>query len=69
MQPTLTVSHFSDVLCVWAYPAQIKLDELQRQFGDQICIGYSLSPPIRRCGRAYRDWRPRDLVLIEGHER
>ena len=40
MQPTLTVSYFSDVLCVWAYAAQIKLDELQRQFGDQICVEY-----------------------------
>ncbi|QCB45395.1 DsbA family protein [Hydrogenophaga sp. PAMC20947] len=40
MQPTLTVSYFSDVLCVWAYAAQVKLDELQRQFGDQIRVEY-----------------------------
>ena len=40
MQPTLTVSYYSDVLCVWAYAAQIKLDELQRQFGDQIRVEY-----------------------------
>ena len=40
MQPTLTVSYFSDVLCVWAYAAQIKLDELRRQFGDQIRVEY-----------------------------
>lgn len=40
MQPTLTVSYFSDVLCVWAYVAQIKLDELQRKFGDQIRVEY-----------------------------
>lgn len=40
MQPTLTVSYFSDVLCIWAYAAQIKLDELRRQFGDQIQIEY-----------------------------
>ncbi len=40
MQPTLTVSYFSDVLCVWAYAAQIKLDELRRQFGDQILVEY-----------------------------
>lgn len=40
MQPTLTVSYFSDVLCVWAYAAQIKLDELQRKFGDQIRVEY-----------------------------
>ena len=40
MQPTLTVSYYSDVLCVWAYAAQVKLDELQRQFGDQIRVEY-----------------------------
>ena len=40
MQPTLTVSYFSDVLCIWAYVAQIKLDELRRQFGDQIRVEY-----------------------------
>lgn len=40
MQPTVTVSYFSDVLCVWAYAAQIKLDELRRQFGDQIRVEY-----------------------------
>jgi predicted DsbA family dithiol-disulfide isomerase len=40
MQPVLTVAYFSDVLCVWAYAAQIKLDELRRQFGDQIHVEY-----------------------------
>ncbi len=40
MQKPLTVSYFSDVLCVWAYVAQIKLDELRRQFGDQIRVEY-----------------------------
>lgn len=40
MQPNLTVSYFSDVLCVWAYAAQIKLDELRRQFGEQIRVEY-----------------------------
>ena len=38
MPPSLTVSYFSDVLCVWAYAAQIKLDELRRQFGDQVRV-------------------------------
>ena len=40
MQPTLTVTYFSDVLCVWAYAAQIKLDELRRQFDNQIRVEY-----------------------------
>jgi len=40
MRPTLTISYFSDVLCEWAYVAQIRLDELRRQFGDQIRVEY-----------------------------
>ncbi len=40
MQPRLTVTYFSDVLCVWAYAAQIKLDELRRHFGEQIRVEY-----------------------------
>lgn len=32
------ISYFSDVLCVWAYIAQIRLDELQATFQDKIEI-------------------------------
>jgi predicted DsbA family dithiol-disulfide isomerase len=39
-QAIATISYFSDVLCVWAYAAQIKLDELRRQFGDQLRVEY-----------------------------
>lgn len=35
---TVTVSYYSDILCVWAYIAQIKLDQLRKQFGDRIHI-------------------------------
>jgi hypothetical protein len=35
-----TLSHFPAVLCVWACAAQIKRDELRRQFGEQIQIEY-----------------------------
>lgn len=30
--------YFSDLLCVWAYCAQIRLDEVRRNFGDQVRI-------------------------------
>jgi predicted DsbA family dithiol-disulfide isomerase len=39
-QPSASVQYFSDVLCVWAYAAQIKLDELRRQFGDRVRLHY-----------------------------
>ncbi len=34
------ISYFSDVLCVWAYIAQIRLDELSTTFEDKIEIKY-----------------------------
>ena len=34
------INYYSDVLCVWAYTAQIKLDQLQAQFGDRINVQY-----------------------------
>lgn len=30
------VFYFSDVLCVWAYAAQIRLDQICKDFGDQV---------------------------------
>ncbi len=37
MEP-IQISYFSDVLCIWAYIAQIRLDELQTTFQDKIAI-------------------------------
>lgn len=34
----IRISYFSDILCVWAYIAQIRLDELQTTFQDKIAI-------------------------------
>lgn len=34
----LPITHFSDVLCVWAYVSQIRLDELQRDFDTSISV-------------------------------
>lgn len=39
MQP-IRISYFSDALCVWAYIAQIRLDELVANFPDQVSIDY-----------------------------
>ncbi len=36
LAPTLT--YFSDVLCIWAYAAQARLDEVIAQFGEQIRV-------------------------------
>lgn len=36
----LPIIYFSDVLCVWAYAAQARLDELYRKLGDRVSIEY-----------------------------
>jgi predicted DsbA family dithiol-disulfide isomerase len=40
----ITLDYFSDVLCVWAYGGQVRLDELQRAFGEQILVRQRFSP-------------------------
>jgi predicted DsbA family dithiol-disulfide isomerase len=40
----LAVTYFSDVLCVWAYVAEIRLDELRRNLGDRIDVDYRFVP-------------------------
>lgn len=43
MQP-VRIAYFSDVLCVWAYVAQHRVDELKRQFGADIRIDNRFCP-------------------------
>jgi predicted DsbA family dithiol-disulfide isomerase len=43
MEP-IRIFYFSDVLCVWAYIAQIRLDELNSTFQDKISIDYHFVP-------------------------
>ena len=38
------ILHFSDVLCIWAYVAQIRMDELRDQLGDKVAINYHFIP-------------------------
>ena len=34
----VVVTHFSDVLCVWAYVSQVRLDELRRRHPGRIAV-------------------------------
>jgi len=55
----IVIDHFSDVLCVWAYAAQIRLDELQREFGKHIHLNYHFVPIFsvveQRIGEGWRN--------------
>lgn len=32
------IMYFTDVLCIWAYLAQIRIDELKTKFGDDVIL-------------------------------
>ncbi len=34
----ITIHYFTDVLCIWAWISQRRIDELAEEFGDQIKI-------------------------------
>ncbi len=36
----VSITYFSDVLCIWAYATQIRLDEIGRNFGADVRIDY-----------------------------
>ena len=40
----VTVDYFSDVLCIWAFSGQIRVDELEKHFGDKIQLRYRFIP-------------------------
>lgn len=44
MTKTIQIHHFSDILCIWAYVSQIRIDELEQQFQQQIAIDFNLFP-------------------------
>lgn len=56
-QSPIRIHHFSDILCVWAYVAQRRLDELLEHFGDAVEISYHFVPifgcPEKRIGEGW----------------
>jgi predicted DsbA family dithiol-disulfide isomerase len=65
MEP-IRISYFSDVLCVWAYIAQIRLDELETNFQTKISIDYHFVP-IFGNAREKLENRWRDRAGLQGY--
>ena len=40
MTEKLTLTYYSDILCVWAYISQKRVDEVSRQFPENVSIDY-----------------------------
>lgn len=59
MKP-IHIFSFSDVLCIWAYIAQVRIDELKTTFQDQIEIEYHFVPVFGNAGeKLEKQWRDR----------
>jgi len=55
------IDYFTDVLCVWAWIAQARLDELNRQWGDQIQVRHRFVDIFGDCFRKIpRQWGESD---------
>jgi predicted DsbA family dithiol-disulfide isomerase len=36
----VVIDYYSDLLCVWAYVAQVRVDEIQQEFGEKVIINH-----------------------------
>lgn len=43
-QDPIRLAYFSDMLCVWAYISQARVDELKRKFGARVALDYHFIP-------------------------
>lgn len=58
-QDRIEILYYTDILCFWAYAAQIRIDELKRHFGDRIRIANHFISVFGstqdRIGRGWKD--------------
>jgi predicted DsbA family dithiol-disulfide isomerase len=56
---TIRISYVSDVLCIWAYVAEARLDQLRKEFGSSIELEYLFIPIFGatryRIGEGWKD--------------
>ncbi len=58
----LTVELFSDVLCIWAYGAQARIDQLKADYGDRVALTYRFVPVFAAAHERIRDgWQNQGL--------
>lgn len=56
----IKITHFSDILCIWAYVSQHRIDELIEQFDDKIQLDYHFFPVFGDVHRKiFLNWKDR----------
>jgi len=57
----VTIELFSDVLCIWAYGAQARIDQLKADYGDRIELHYRFIPVFAAAHqRIEQAWQEKD---------
>ncbi len=63
----VSILYFSDVLCIWAYLAQIRMDELKKKFGDKINVELHFIPVFGSVkSKMEANWKDRGGVRAYG---
>lgn len=58
--PALPIAYYSDILCIWAYVAQPRVDELYREHGTDISLEYRFMPVFGDTGgKIHAAWKDR----------
>lgn len=56
---TIQITYLSDVLCIWAYVAEARVDQLRKEYGDAIVLEYRFIPLFganrHRIGEGWKD--------------
>jgi len=56
----IRIAHFSDVLCIWAYISQARIDELQGELGNEVALDYHFIHVFGATARKFREqWAER----------
>lgn len=76
---SILIQHHADVLCVWAYVSQVRLEELEHEFGDEVAIEHHWLQVFGNVAdKLYTNWRDKggaagysahvqDIVARFGH--
>lgn len=56
---SIQIEHFSDVLCIWAYVGQIRIDELKQQFADRVTLTWRYVNVFGDTAYKFAGWQDR----------
>lgn len=68
--PAVAIDYFTDILCVWAYIAQLRVDAVEREFGDQVRFNWKFCSVFGDARRKIRNaWHEKGMAGFNAHLR